>query len=224
MKPPILSARRTLPHHRGGKAAEPDGFMAFSYPGDTFALTEQAQIQGLRSGRSIPASALPSPASVTGSAMQPKASWASAASISTTPVADYFDRHEELTGRARLLGQRHDLCRPAGSGPGHRETGSLDRAAVIEPSRTAPSTPSSARSTSSTTSTRTCGRSASGVMASSSLLPPTASCGAEPVVKPAGNLLKRACRSATRDGRQAHSPPINHPARLRGPRTGSMIE
>ena len=29
------------------KAANPDAFVAFSYPGDTFALTEQAQIQGL---------------------------------------------------------------------------------------------------------------------------------------------------------------------------------
>lgn len=28
------------------KAAEPDAFIAFSYPGDTFALTEQAQVQG----------------------------------------------------------------------------------------------------------------------------------------------------------------------------------
>ena len=28
------------------KAAQPDAFVAFSYPGDTFALTEQAQVQG----------------------------------------------------------------------------------------------------------------------------------------------------------------------------------
>ncbi len=32
------------------KAAEPDAFVAFSYPGDTFALTEQAQVQNLDVG------------------------------------------------------------------------------------------------------------------------------------------------------------------------------
>jgi len=45
-----LGAQDLAPVISGAKAAAPDAFVAFSYPGDTFALTEQAQVQGLDVG------------------------------------------------------------------------------------------------------------------------------------------------------------------------------
>ncbi|MBX3578728.1 MAG: amino acid ABC transporter substrate-binding protein [Rhizobiaceae bacterium] len=42
-----LGTQDLAPVISGAKAAAPDAFVAFSYPGDTFALTEQAQVQGL---------------------------------------------------------------------------------------------------------------------------------------------------------------------------------
>jgi branched-chain amino acid transport system substrate-binding protein len=42
-----LGTQDVAPIISGAIAAEPDAFVAFSYPGDTFALTEQAQIQGM---------------------------------------------------------------------------------------------------------------------------------------------------------------------------------
>jgi branched-chain amino acid transport system substrate-binding protein len=41
-----LGTQDLAPIISGAKAAAPDAFIAFSYPGDTFALTEQAQVQG----------------------------------------------------------------------------------------------------------------------------------------------------------------------------------
>lgn len=41
-----LGTQDLAPVISGAKAANPDAFVAFSYPGDTFALTEQAQVQG----------------------------------------------------------------------------------------------------------------------------------------------------------------------------------
>jgi len=41
-----LGTQDLAPVISGAKAASPDAFVAFSYPGDTFALTEQAQVQG----------------------------------------------------------------------------------------------------------------------------------------------------------------------------------
>lgn len=45
-----LGTQDLAPVISGAKAAAPDAFVAFSYPGDTFALTEQAQVQGLNVG------------------------------------------------------------------------------------------------------------------------------------------------------------------------------
>ena len=51
MRRPIRSAPRTsAPIISAAKAAKPDAFVAFSYPLDTFALTDQAQIQKLDVG------------------------------------------------------------------------------------------------------------------------------------------------------------------------------
>ncbi len=45
-----LGTQDVAPVISSAKAANPDAFIGFSYPGDTFALTEQAQIQGLNVG------------------------------------------------------------------------------------------------------------------------------------------------------------------------------
>lgn len=45
-----LGTQDLAPVISAAKAAAPDAFVAFSYPGDTFALTEQAQVQGLNVG------------------------------------------------------------------------------------------------------------------------------------------------------------------------------
>jgi len=45
-----LGTQDVAPIISQAKAAEPDAFVGFSYPPDTFALTEQAQIQGLDVG------------------------------------------------------------------------------------------------------------------------------------------------------------------------------
>jgi branched-chain amino acid transport system substrate-binding protein len=45
-----LGTQDLAPVISGAKAAAPDAFIAFSYPGDTFALTEQAQVQNLEVG------------------------------------------------------------------------------------------------------------------------------------------------------------------------------
>lgn len=45
-----LGTQDLAPVISSAKAASPDAFVAFSYPGDTFALTEQAQVQGLNVG------------------------------------------------------------------------------------------------------------------------------------------------------------------------------
>jgi branched-chain amino acid transport system substrate-binding protein len=45
-----LGTQDLAPVISAAKAAAPDAFVAFSYPGDTFALTEQAQVQGFNVG------------------------------------------------------------------------------------------------------------------------------------------------------------------------------
>ncbi|WP_116653412.1 amino acid ABC transporter substrate-binding protein [Pelagibacterium sediminicola] len=116
------------------KAAEPDSFMAFSYPGDTFALTEQAQIQGLEVGAFYTGvgTAFPSFRDRFGDAAE-GIMGIGGVNLDDPKVADYFDRHEELTG------SEPDYWASATTYAGLQvlaqaieETGSLDRAAVIE--------------------------------------------------------------------------------------------
>ena len=45
-----LGTQDLSPVMKAAKAAAPDAFVAFSYPADTFALTEQAQVEGLEVG------------------------------------------------------------------------------------------------------------------------------------------------------------------------------
>ena len=60
MRPPTRSARRTLRQSSSGAAAaNPDSFVAFSYPGDTFALTEQGANPGPRCRRILTRASAP---------------------------------------------------------------------------------------------------------------------------------------------------------------------
>jgi branched-chain amino acid transport system substrate-binding protein len=72
--------------------------------------------------------------SATASAMRPKASWASAASMSTiprSPTTSSATRRRPVP-EPDYWASRHDLCRAAGPRAGHRAAGTLDRAEVIE--------------------------------------------------------------------------------------------
>ncbi len=83
------------------KAANPDAFIAFSYPGDTFALTEQAQIQGLEVGAFYTG---------VGTAFPPfLGRFADAAEgimgiggidVNAPKIADYIERHKAAAGGA----------------------------------------------------------------------------------------------------------------------------
>ncbi len=57
-----LGTQDLSPVMKGAKAAEPDAFVAWSYPPDTFALTEQAIIEDLEVKAFYTAVATPFPA------------------------------------------------------------------------------------------------------------------------------------------------------------------
>lgn len=118
----------------GAKAAEPDAFVAFSYPGDTFALTEQAQIQDLQVGAFYTG---------VGTAFPPYLGRFGAAAegvlgiggidVESPSIADYIERHKAAAGAGpdfwasattyaglQVLGQAIEAA------------GTKDRAAVVE--------------------------------------------------------------------------------------------
>ncbi|WP_196258224.1 amino acid ABC transporter substrate-binding protein [Pelagibacterium limicola] len=116
------------------KAAEPDGFIAFSYPGDTFALTEQAQIQGLEVGAFYTGvgTAFPGFRDRFGDASE-GIMGIGGVNAEDPKVADYFARHQEIAG------SEPDYWASATTYAGLQvlaqaieQTGSTDKAAVIE--------------------------------------------------------------------------------------------
>lgn len=130
-----LGTQDLAPVISGAKAAAPDAFVGFSYPGETFALTEQAQIQGLEVGAFYTG---------VGTAFPPFAARFGAAAegvlgigginIDDPKVADYIARHKEAANGAgpdfwasattyaglQVLGQAIEA------------SGSKDRATVVE--------------------------------------------------------------------------------------------
>lgn len=119
-------------------AAEPDAFVAFSYPGDTFALTEQAQIQDMQVGAFYTGvgTAFPSFRNRFGDAAE-GIMGIGGINIDDERIQDYIDRHQAATGQEpdywasaytyaglQILGQAIEAA------------GSLDREAVIEQIRT----------------------------------------------------------------------------------------
>ncbi len=86
---------------KGAADAEPDAFVAFSYPPDTFALTEQAQIEGLRPGAfyTAVATAFPSYQARFGDAVEGTLG-IGGVDADSQAFQDYAARHEEVTGEA----------------------------------------------------------------------------------------------------------------------------
>jgi len=95
-----LGTQDLAPIIAGAKDAAPDSFVAFSYPGETFALTEQAQIQDLDVGAFYTG---------VGTAFPPFAARFGAAAegvlgiggidIENAKIADYIERHNASAGQ-----------------------------------------------------------------------------------------------------------------------------
>jgi branched-chain amino acid transport system substrate-binding protein len=171
-----LGTQDVAPIISGAAAANPDAFVAFSYPGDTFALTEQAQIQGLEVGAFYTGvgTAFPPFAGRFGAAAEGRARHraASTSTIRRSPTTSSAIRPPPvpvpITGRAP---RPMPVCRFS-SRPSRLQARWTGPKSSRRSSR-APSIPSSERSPSRTTSTRTSTRRASGVTASSWLSPRT---------------------------------------------------
>jgi branched-chain amino acid transport system substrate-binding protein len=129
-----LGTQDLAPVISGAKAANPDAFVGFSYPGETFALTEQAQIQELNVGAFYTGvgTAFPPFAKRFGKAAE-GVMGIGGIDIENPKVADYIKRHTESAGSGpdfwasattyaglQILGQAITAA------------GTKDRAAVIE--------------------------------------------------------------------------------------------
>ncbi|MBO6562958.1 MAG: amino acid ABC transporter substrate-binding protein [Nisaea sp.] len=86
---------------KGAKAADPDAFVAWSYPPDTFALTEQAIIEDLQVGAfyTAVATAFPAYAGKFGGAIEGNLG-AGGVNPETDAMKAYRKRHQEVTGKA----------------------------------------------------------------------------------------------------------------------------
>lgn len=88
------------PVMKGAKAATPDAFVAWSYPPDTFALTEQAIVEGLEVNAfyTAVATAFPAFQAKFGDAIEGNLG-AGGINPDTEAMADYRQRHEDVTGK-----------------------------------------------------------------------------------------------------------------------------
>ena len=119
---------------KGAKAAEPDAFVAWSYPPDTFALTEQAIIEDLdvKAYYSAVATAFPAYAGKFGSKIEGVLG-AGGINPDTDAMAEYRTKHKEVTGKdpdfwasATYFAQLQILEQAI------EGVGEIDRAAVID--------------------------------------------------------------------------------------------
>jgi len=94
-----LGSQDLSPVMKAAKSAAPDAFVAFSYPPDTFALTEQAQIEDLQVGAfyTAVATAFPSYAGRFGESIEGVLG-IGGVNASDEAFQDYAARHEEVTG------------------------------------------------------------------------------------------------------------------------------
>lgn len=94
-----LGTQDLAPVISGAKAAAPDAFVGFSYPGETFALTEQAQIQNLEVGAFYTGvgTAFPPYAARFGTAAEGVLG-IGGINIEDPKVADYIERHTASAG------------------------------------------------------------------------------------------------------------------------------
>jgi len=133
-----LGTQDLAPVVSAAKAASPDAFVGFSYPGETFALTEQAQIQGLEVGAFYVGvgTAFPSFAARFGNAAE---GIIGIGGINTDDpkIKDYMERHQASAG------QGPDFWASATTYAGLQvleqaieQAGSKDREAVVEAIKT----------------------------------------------------------------------------------------
>lgn len=133
-----LGTQDVAPIISGAKAANPDAFIGFSYPGDTFALTEQAQIQDLDVGAFYVGvgTAFPPFAARFGEAAE-GIMGIGGINVNDPKIADYTERHLASSGQGpdywasamtyaglQVLGQAIE------------QAGTKDRAAVVEAIKT----------------------------------------------------------------------------------------
>ncbi len=129
-----LGTQDLSPVVKGAKEANPDAFIAFSYPPDTFGLTEQAMIEGLNTKVffTAVATAFPAYAGAFG------ASANGVLGIGGVNQADpdfqeYAARHEKVTGKkpdywaSAMVYSSFQVLEKAIEG-----TGSLDKAAIVQ--------------------------------------------------------------------------------------------
>ncbi|GGA54714.1 twin-arginine translocation pathway signal protein [Nitratireductor aestuarii] len=129
-----LGTQDLAPVISSAKAASPDAFVAFSYPGETFALTEQAQIQGLDVGAFYVGvgTAFPSFAARFGKAAEGIIG-IGGVNTDDPKVKDYMERHQASAG------QGPDFWASATTYAGLQvleqaieQAGTKDRAAVVQ--------------------------------------------------------------------------------------------
>ena len=101
-----LGTQDYAPVMKAAKAANPDAFVAWSYPPDTFGLAEQAKIEGLnvKAYYSAVAVAFPAFKAKFGSSIE---NVLGAGGIQDSPeIREFYKRHKEVTERrCRLLGE-----------------------------------------------------------------------------------------------------------------------
>lgn len=94
-----LGTQDLAPVMKGAKAANPDAFVAWSYPPDTFALAELAKIEGLnvKAYYSAVATCFPAFAGKFGKSAEGVLG-AGGINIDAAEMAGYYDTHKKLTG------------------------------------------------------------------------------------------------------------------------------
>lgn len=96
-----LGTQDLAPVVKGAKASNPDAFVAWSYPPDTFGLAEQAKIEGLnvKAYYSAVATAFPAFAAKFGKSAEGILG-AGGINPDTPEMQDYIKEHKEVTGKA----------------------------------------------------------------------------------------------------------------------------
>jgi branched-chain amino acid transport system substrate-binding protein len=95
-----LGTQDLSPIVKGAKAANPDAFVAWSYPPDTFALTAQAKIEGLnvKAFYTAVATAFPVYAAKFGASINGVLG-AGGVNLSTSEIKAYYAEHKKITGK-----------------------------------------------------------------------------------------------------------------------------
>lgn len=95
-----LGTQDLSPVVKGAKAANPDAFVAWSYPPDTFALTEQSKIEGfnVKAYYTAVATAFPAYGAKFGKSVNGHLG-AGGVNIETPEMKAYFEAHKRVTGK-----------------------------------------------------------------------------------------------------------------------------